>query len=171
MEANSVFDVYRKLYFEGGTSSVYYFETDEEDTSAFGACFLIHKDVTESKSLKSGWWDSIHVVDVSPAGKGSFTYKLTTTVMISMQLADGSIGTVDLSGTMTQQTEKKKLLDVEHTHIQNIGTMVEDMELKLRQDIEGIYIQKTRQVVNGMRNPDQEKNLAWEGIANALKSM
>jgi len=50
--ANSLFDTYRKLYFEGGYSSAYFFETDEKDGDAFGACFLIHKDVDSAKSLK-----------------------------------------------------------------------------------------------------------------------
>jgi F-actin-capping protein subunit beta len=41
--ANQVFDVYRKLYFDSGHSSVYFFNTDEEKDTSFGACFLIHK--------------------------------------------------------------------------------------------------------------------------------
>ncbi len=38
------------------------------------------------------------------------------------------------------------------------GKMLEDMELKVRNAIEGIYIQKTREVVNGMRLVNGEKN-------------
>lgn len=41
VEANRLFDVYRRMYFEGGHSSVYLFET--ENAGGFGACFLIHK--------------------------------------------------------------------------------------------------------------------------------
>mgnify|MGYP000921618242 CR=1 FL=1 len=37
-------------YFEGGFSSVYFFETDEKDENAFGACFLIHKGLTGLKT-------------------------------------------------------------------------------------------------------------------------
>lgn len=43
IEANAVFDLYRKQYFETGISSVYFFNTDEKDDKGFGACFLIHK--------------------------------------------------------------------------------------------------------------------------------
>jgi len=88
IEANDVFDVYRKLYFEGGQSSVYFFttasEADEKEDKSFGACFLIHKDVKATKGLTSGWWDSIHVFDVSESEtkKGFYEYKLTTTVMV-----------------------------------------------------------------------------------------
>jgi len=54
VEANLLFDVYRKLYFEGGYSSVYFFETDDKSPTSFGACFLIHKDVPSTK--KSQDW-------------------------------------------------------------------------------------------------------------------
>jgi len=75
VEANALFDVYRKQYFEGGYSSVYYFDTDEKSATSFGACFLIHKDVPAAKTLKSGWWDSIHVffLKLSKARKRNFS--------------------------------------------------------------------------------------------------
>jgi len=70
VEANKLFDVYRKLYFEGGHSSVYFFETDSDSKDGgYGATFLIHKDVDRAaagaKGLEKGWWDSVHVFDVS----------------------------------------------------------------------------------------------------------
>ncbi len=40
-EANGVFDAYRKLYFEGGISSVYLWELEEG--KSFAGCFLIKK--------------------------------------------------------------------------------------------------------------------------------
>jgi hypothetical protein len=43
IEANKIFDIYRKQYFEGGYSSVYFFDTEAKDDKSFGACFLIHK--------------------------------------------------------------------------------------------------------------------------------
>jgi hypothetical protein len=39
MEANELFDSYRELYFEGGTSSVYLWDLD----NGFAGCFLIKK--------------------------------------------------------------------------------------------------------------------------------
>lgn len=174
LEANMIFDVYRKLYFEGGESSVYFFETNEDasDTSAFGCCYVLHKDVDPEKAnnLKKGWWDSIHVFDVQEEKKNTFTYQLTTTVMVSMEMADEKIGSVDLSGNMTKQETKKCVIDATHTHISNLGQMLEDMELRIRNAIEGIYIQKTRAVINGMRNQNNAKHQAWEGIAASLKA-
>jgi capping protein beta len=166
-----VLDVYRKLYFEGGTSSAYYFETsEEEDSKDFGACFLIHKDTEESKALKQGWWNSVHVFDVKHNGNGVYEYNLTTSIMISMKLADGSIGNVDLSGTMQKSATKTQTLSVENPHIATMGTLMENLETRLRNELEGTYIQKTRQVVNGMRNPDSAKMDAWKDIAGSLKA-
>jgi len=111
VEANLLFDVYRKLYFEGGFSSVYFFETDDKSPTSFGACFLIHKDVPVTKTLKAGWWDSIHVFEVleKKGAKDTFVYKLTTTVMVSMNLKDPEkTGDVDLSGHRTKQVDKEK---------------------------------------------------------------
>jgi len=174
VECNKIFDVYRKQYFEGGYSSVYLFETEDSDGRGFGACFLIHKDVVDkSKGLEKGWWDSIHVFEVSAHDKKTmFNYKLTTTVMVSMGLKDERTGLVDLSGSMTKQDERRLPVDEREgqTHIMNLGVMIEDMELKIRNAIEGIYIQKTREVINGMRSPSAAKEKLWAEISASLSA-
>ena len=88
VEANRIFDIYRKQYFEGGYSSVYFFETEEKSPTGFGACFLIHKDIVQEKGLDKGWWDSIHVFEATQEKKGQFLYKLTTTVIVSLTLSN-----------------------------------------------------------------------------------
>jgi len=168
--ANSLFDTYRKLYFEGGYSSAYFFETDEKSGESFGACFLIHKDVEAAKSLKKGWWDSIHVFEVTPDKDNFFMYKLTTTVMISMVLTDDKVGNVDLSGLRTQQDSKRLENSAESPHIANMGKMLEDIELRIRNAIEGIYIQKTREVINGMRSATGKRDADWGNIARDLNA-
>jgi len=176
VEANDIFDTYRKLYFEGGVSSVYFFTTekDEKDSKSFGACFLIHKDVdagTNAKKetgLENGVWNSIHVFDVSESKKGSFEYKLTTTVMVSMEVKNGNVGQANLSGSMTQQETKVLPVNDANPHIANLGKLLEEMELKIRNSIEGIYIQKTREVVNGMRLVNGQQSKAWDQIVGSL---
>lgn len=175
IEANKIFDIYRKQYFEGGYSSVYFFDTEAKDDKSFGACFLIHKDVAADKGMDKGWWDSIHVFEVSgdSSRKGAFVYKLTTTVMVSLGFKEAAkIGDVDLSGSMTKQAERKLQVDEAAgvTHIANLGTMLEEMELSIRNAIEGIYIQKTREVINGMRSIGQAKEKAWNDIAQSLSA-
>lgn len=168
VEANQIFDVYRKLYFNGGYSSVYFFETAEDDAGAWGATYLIHKDVPETKNLRAGFWDSTHVFDAKQVPGGKWKYQLTSAVMVSMQMKDDLIGSLELSGSMTKQDTKTLTVDAEHPHIANIGRMLEELELRMRNDIEGIYIQKTREIMNGMRNPDQAKMKAWEAVQRNL---
>lgn len=170
IQANEVFNVYRKMYYDTGHSSVYFFNTDEKD-DAFGACFLIHKDVLAERGLAGGWWDSIHVADVSPTSKpGTYTYKLTSTVMVSMAVDNDNLGAVDLSGSMTQQTEKKKAIDSRGTtHIANLGSMIEEMELRIRNSIEAVYIQKTREVLNGMRKVCGNFDKEWSKIIQSMQ--
>jgi len=171
--ANSLFDTYRRMYFDTGHSSAYFFETDEDSKTedAFGACFLIHKDVEAEHSLKQGWWDSTHVFEVTRDKDDTFLYKLTTTVMISMVLTDDKIGNVDLSGLRTQQDTKKHTVDKASPHIVHMGKMLEDTELRIRNAIEGIYIQKTREVINGMRSATGGVAAGtWGDIAQSLNA-
>lgn len=171
VEANHVFDIYRKLYFEGGHSSVYFFNTEEKDEKSFGACFLIHKDVAAQKGLSSGIWDSIHVFEVNEQQdkKGSYEYKLTTTVMVSMKVSNDLVGDANLSGSLTQQSTQTHVVDdKDKTHICNLGRMIEEIELKIRNSIEAVYIQKTREVINGMHTANAGKEKQWEAIASSL---
>lgn len=169
--ANKLFDIYRKLYFTTGFSSAYFFETDEKDDMGFGACFLIHKEISQSKRLKKAAWDSIHVFEVIATGKkDEFTYKLTTTVMIALILVDDKkIGTSDLSGLRTQQHEKNAVCKSPAEHIKNMGQMLEDCETRIRNEIEGIYIQKTRTVISGMRGGNNKRQQQWGAIAASLQ--
>jgi capping protein beta len=173
--ANQLFSVYRKLYFTTGSSSAYFFETDdsEEENSGFGATFLIHKKVDkDDQDLQEGIWDSIHVFEVIPTDEEyKFCYKLTTTVMIAMRLVNGkTFGSADLSGLRTQQHENtcalknKKYLD----HITNMGKMLEDCETRIRNEIESIYIQKTRNVIDGMRGGNNKRDQQWGDITASL---
>lgn len=171
VQANALFDVYRKLYYEGGYSSVYFFDTDTNASDArnFGATFLVHKDVEGERGLKGGWWDSIHVFEVKEQKKGSFEYKLTSTVMVSMLQESDKTGEVDLSGSMTQQETQVKNVDTVNNHLTNLGTMLEAMELKIRNAIEGIYIQKTREVLNGIRVVNAEQAQVAAQLAKDLQ--
>jgi capping protein beta len=54
MEFNELFDAYRQLYFEGGTSSVYLWDLD----TGFAGCFLIKKQIENDKFVEKGTWDS-----------------------------------------------------------------------------------------------------------------
>lgn len=74
------------MYYEGGVSSVYLWDT-EEGNGGFAGAFLISKKVGNDCG-----WQSIHVVEVSiePGGKRA-AYKLNTTVMLSVRPAEHSL--------------------------------------------------------------------------------
>ncbi len=92
--------------------------------------------------VKGGCWDSIHVVEVIDNKKdGKATYKLTTTVMLSMVIDKDAVGEANLSGSLTRQKESaSKVDDKENSHICNIGRMIEDMETNIRTRLDELYI-------------------------------
>jgi len=147
--ANEVFDIYRDLYFEGGISSVYCWDLDD----GFAACILIKKVQDQSKKGQpmKGAWDSIHVVEVTDH-KTKAHYKLTSTVMLSIETETAATGRVSLAGSLTRQDEKDYPVSDAAPHVCNIGRMVEDMEIKLRTTLEQIYFGKTKDIVNELRS-------------------
>jgi len=90
-----------------------------------------------------GTWDSIHVVEVKDNRKNAH-YKLTSTVMLSIETETNATGRVSLSGSLTRQDEKDYAVGDASPHDTNIGRMVEDMEIKLRNILEQIYFGKNQ---------------------------
>lgn len=148
VEANELFDAYRDLYYEGGTSSVYLWDLD----TGFAGCFLIKKKVANNRYVKEGSWDSIHVVEVIQDNPRRATYKLTTTVMLSMSVQKPEVGETNLSGSLTRQAEQTCKVDDVTPHLTNIGKMIEDMEGDMRSNLNELYLLKTREVVNSIRS-------------------
>ena len=167
--ANDVFQSYREMYYEGGASSVYFWELDDgQSAGAFAACILFKKTVDEkARAVNQGNWDAIHVVEVRPDKPGTFSYKLTTTVMLRAETdhasAGSSGGAFDLSGSLTRQKWATFPAKGDETHIANMGRLVEDMENQLRDTVEEVYFGKTKNVVNGLyklRGAQQEQTSA-----------
>ncbi|RUS25447.1 F-actin capping protein [Jimgerdemannia flammicorona] len=98
-----------------------------------------------------GAWDSVHVFEaVERARDGQ--YKLTSTVMLYMITNKAELGYMNLSGSMTRQTDQKFAVDDPSAHIANVGRMVEDMELKMRNLLQEVYFGKTKDIVNDLRS-------------------
>lgn len=148
MEFNELFDAYRELYYEGGTSSVYLWDQDQ----GFAGCFLIKKNVDGDRFVKSGCWDSIHVIEAVESDKQpTATYKLTTTVMLYMGVEKAEVGDTMLAGSLTRQMSMTSELSETKSHMSNIGRMIEDMENDMRSNLNELYILKTREVINSLR--------------------
>ncbi|ORY24947.1 F-actin-capping protein subunit beta, partial [Naematelia encephala] len=168
---NTAFDTYREMYFEGGVSSVYLWDLEDDPGAggremSFAGVVLLKKalSVAEgSETAPSGSWDSLHVFECHERGR-SAKYKLTSTVMLvletgtiakaelkGVEVANGK-GSVTLSGSMTRQTEVDYPLTSAAGHIPNVGRMVEDMEIKMRNLLSSVYFGKTKDVTNELRS-------------------
>ena len=174
LEANALFQVYREQYYDGqGVSSVYFWDLYDEDDpndrgggssssgggggGGFAGCFAIKKGVTDTRAFREGRWDSMHVIEAQPTARGAgatgpaATYKLTTTVQVSLFVESPDVGEACLAGVVTGTTEAMHA--VVDSHVANIGRMIEDMEISLRGDLDALYVQRTREIVNSVRKP------------------
>ncbi|SMN21143.1 similar to Saccharomyces cerevisiae YIL034C CAP2 Beta subunit of the capping protein (CP) heterodimer (Cap1p and Cap2p) [Maudiozyma saulgeensis] len=146
---NDSFDVYRDLYYEGGVSSVYLWDLDEE--SDFAGVVLFKKSNSSSSN-----WDSIHVIEVTNSGNGDYNYKVTTTIIL--QLDSNATSELKLSGNLTRQTERDFRVDTNKedqlriAHITNLGTLIEDIESQMRDMLETVYFEKTRDIFHQNKN-------------------
>ncbi|KDP27513.1 hypothetical protein JCGZ_20153 [Jatropha curcas] len=155
LEANEVFSVYRDQYYEGGISSVYMWEDDNE---GLVACFLIKKDGSKTGHgrrgyLQEGAWDAIHVIEVGQQEEGITRYCLTSTIMLSLTTDDESSGTFSLSGSLRRQMNMD--LSTAEGHLCNMGRMIEEMEGKLRNSLDQVYFGKTKEMVCTLRPPSE----------------
>ncbi|KAK0618050.1 F-actin-capping protein subunit beta [Bombardia bombarda] len=148
IKANEAFDVYRELYYEGGVSSVYFWNLDD----GFAGVVLLKKSSPQGGSTTTqGVWDSVHVFEASERGRTS-NYRFTSTVILSLATKGASLGEVDLSGQMTRQIEQDLPVESDESHIANIGRLVEDMELKMRNLLQEVYFGKAKDVVGDLRS-------------------
>ncbi|GAM86010.1 hypothetical protein ANO11243_040200 [Dothideomycetidae sp. 11243] len=140
---NEGVDVYRELYFEGGTSSAYLWGLED----GFAGVVLLKKGAAGAAG-----WDSIHVLEVVERGR-SARYKLTSTVILGLGMKNEALGNVDLSGNMTRQVEQEITVEGgDDGHVINIGRMVEDMESKMRNLLQEVYFGKAKDVVGDLRS-------------------
>jgi len=162
--ANEVFESYCDLYYGKGdnvVSSVYLWDKEEISGSnasrkGFAGCFLISKRMEDEN--ESGFWNSIHVVDIGPIIEGTAKYKLTTTLLLSMQVGsstgEGS-NEIQIAGSLTKQVEKtcavqSSCADDETGHILNIGQMIEEIETEMRSNMDSLHVQKTKEVMDSI---------------------
>ena len=163
VEANGAFEQYREMYFEGGVSSVYFWDND----FGFAGVILIKKAGEGNNKKIKGCWDSIHVIEVQERSTSTKVhYKLTSTVMLWLQTNKTDSGMMNLGGSLMRQKEQDAST-VDSTHIANIGRMVEEMENQIRQSLNTIYFDKTKSILNSLRSPTDGEEQAKR---DALKS-
>ncbi|KAJ1045869.1 hypothetical protein FZC28_6969g5746 [Saccharomyces cerevisiae] len=157
--ANDSFDVYRDLYYEGGISSVYLWDLNEEDFNRhdFAGVVLFKKNQSDHSN-----WDSIHVFEVttSPSSPDSFNYRVTTTIILHLDKTKTDQNShMMLSGNLTRQTEKDIAIDMSRpldviftSHVANLGSLIEDIESQMRNLLETVYFEKTRDIFHQTKN-------------------
>ncbi|KAL9102617.1 MAG: hypothetical protein Q9163_002261 [Psora crenata] len=140
-------EVYRELYYEGGVSSVYFWDLDD----GFAGVVLLKKTTPKGKS--EGGWDSIHVFEAIDRARTAH-YKLTSTVILRLSTTNNELGDMYLSGNMTRQIEQDMSVTDDSSHIVNVGRLVEDMELRMRNllQAEEVYFGKAKDVVGDLRS-------------------
>ncbi|EDO15395.1 hypothetical protein Kpol_1063p5 [Vanderwaltozyma polyspora DSM 70294] len=147
--ANDSFDIYRDLYYEGGISSVYLWDLEEESRDFAGVVLFKKSDQSSSN------WDSIHVLEVIFENDVEATYRVTTTIILHLDKQQK----ITLSGNLTRQTEKTLSVPSDATeeqlnvaHITNLGTLIEDIESQMRNLLETVYFEKTRDIYHEVRS-------------------
>jgi len=163
-DVNEAFDIYREMYYEGGVSSVYLWDLDDEPD--FGGCILFKKtqDLTKRGQPMKGAWDSVHVLEAIHNEDNTAQYQLTSTVMLFIQTSDKHTGNVSLEGSLTRQEQRQVDVFAANDHLIHMGEMIEDVEFRMRDEIESIYFGKTKDVVSRLRSTERLSHLkAQEG--------
>uniref|UniRef100_A0A1I8A3W4 F-actin-capping protein subunit beta n=1 Tax=Steinernema glaseri TaxID=37863 RepID=A0A1I8A3W4_9BILA len=156
IEANAAFEAYRDMYFEGGVSSVYFWDLEY----GFAGVVLIKKECGGGHDAPNGCWDSIHVIEILEKANGRQAhYKLTSTVMLWLQTNKNNTGSMNVGGSMTRQTEQDCHLNDQNPHLVNIGKMIEEQESKMRSTLNDVYFGKTSQIVGDLRTVETSAEL------------
>lgn len=184
IQANQVFERYTYLYYgrnddlddEGNevVSSVYFWDnsanscvgsnrnssinSSTEFKQGFGGCFLIRK-MIDVPNVQKGYWNSIHHVDIGSIINGQSKYKLSTTVLVNIDVIvnngdSDKNNCITISGALSKEVEQSNPVKIPTDHIANIGRMIEDVEIQLRTNLDVLYIQKTREVIDSIRSSE-----------------
>lgn len=136
------------------------------------------KDVDKLKGVEKGTWDSINVVDVKiDKAQKSVTYKVTTSIILEMNLKTPDAGEVMIAGTLAKKVNiiiiyiliflffiKKKeetcgLVNTDEFHLSKIGKLIEDIETTMRMTLDAVYLGKTKEIVFTTRLIDGSKTI------------
>jgi len=179
MEMNELVKFYTDMYYEGGISSVYLWENDEDEGADddaevrdFAGCVCIKKDVVDNQYVSLGTWNSIHVVEANVTGKDTASYKLTTTILLQMNIAgEEKVGKSNLSGNVTRQMERKDIpWNKSCPHVFNIGQMIEDMENSARNSLDDIYLSKSTEILSSIRTSSDQLDGALNQHTQMLRN-
>ena len=152
VKANDIFNEYRRLYYDGGCSSVYFWDVGH---NAFACAFLIKRDIEPRDGVSRASWESTNLIqaEITPESR-SVKYSVTSTVFLQITVNDPAAGEVDLSGGLTRQMQEHKPCSNAYAegHVYNMIALVENIEGKLRSSLDMIYIGKTKEILDRTRH-------------------
>ncbi|KAG2401702.1 F-actin-capping protein [Vigna angularis] len=160
VEANDIFAIYRDQYYEGGISSVYMWEDDNE---GFVACFLIKKDGSKTGQgrrgyLEEGAWDAIHVIEVGPEDENnnyrSFTTWISIILMVlSSQNSDFNIFLSIIKEGLSLRGASRSVLSTQTGFVVAIVKKIQDVDEHLKSSISSHYFVERTEAVNILNLP------------------
>ncbi|WFC98945.1 F-actin-capping protein subunit beta [Malassezia yamatoensis] len=141
LRANAAFEVYRKLTYLWDVGV----DSPGDPPANFAGVILFKKVATVAHDDRLD----------GPASVKSAKYKFSSTVMLTLnrhQGVESCEGNIDLSGSLSRETEETmKVIDATG-HIHNLGRIVEEVESKIRNQLQEIYFGKTSDIVNQLRS-------------------
>ncbi|KAH0787726.1 F-actin-capping protein subunit beta [Histomonas meleagridis] len=168
IKANTAFNAYRHLYFQGGICSVYLWDIEDK---LFGFGVFI-KNIIDTK-LRSGERikgviDCSDVIEVDESSSNA-TYTLTSSVLMHVSIDIGLTKPLSIGGSTADRKVATKPWKTDDDHIVNVGELVESNSAHFRDFIESIYISKMRQIIELMSNQDGRSQQA--AVANELAAL
>jgi capping protein beta len=139
VRANTAFNAYRQLYFQGGISSVYLWEID---TNVIGLGVFIKNEVNttlRSGEAVKGTIDCSDVVEIDETSKDA-TYTLTASVLLSIEMDVGLDKPLALSGSTSERKAVTKHWDTDDDHIVNVGELIESNAAHFRDTINTNFV-------------------------------
>jgi len=157
IKANHAMNIYRDLYFQGGTSSVYCWDLDD---GAFASCWACTKDV-DRDGMKLHW-SEIHIFRVLPKAEKKWDYQLTSTVIVHTDNVDAEGISLNLSGNRTIQKSAFDVpvtnKDINEHHVAYMGKLAEELSSALLSSMAGIYYAKTNEIMSYLHQNVKDKN-------------
>merc|ERR1719474_900858 len=194
VKANKAIDIYRKLYFQGGTASVYCWDLADR---AFASSWVLKNEVRKEGEGVALNWSEIHVFEVKQrltnkwnykipgvikvdkvsaqkvSQRFSYDYNLTTTVIMETEKEDPIL---QLSGKRTLQKQRKDVVvtkvDVHDHHVAVMGRMAEELTSNLRASLAGVYCPKANEIMSHLHQNEKDKSRIYlEALRKQMKDV
>jgi hypothetical protein len=108
-------------------------------------------EIEGAKDVTTAVWNTINVVEAAPVADGKFGYRLTTSLVLDVEMSREDVGKVSLAGTLNRKAARTTKPPAraatgagatEPDHVAVWGEMIEAMESGMRDMVDGVYAAK-----------------------------